>query len=81
MDRSISATDANREFSRVLSEVANGQTYVVTTRGKPVMKMVPVERDEADKAERNARLKAFLEELGKYPAQNLGRVTRDDGYE
>jgi prevent-host-death family protein len=81
MDRSISATDANREFSRVLNEVASGQTYVVTTRGKPVMRMVPVDRDEADEAGRRARLKAFLEELAKHPAQNLGRVVRDDGYE
>ena len=81
MERTITATEANREFSRVFNEVANGEVYVVTARGKPVMKMVPVERDEADVAERGARLQAFLKELGKHPAQNLGRVTRDDGYE
>ena len=81
MERSISATDANREFSRVLNEVAGGETYIVTSRGKPVAKLVPMTVDEADRIERNRRMRALLERLAQEPARNLGRVTRDDGYE
>ncbi|WGM46186.1 hypothetical protein KOAAANKH_01053 [Brevundimonas sp. NIBR10] len=81
MERSISATDANREFSRVLNEVAGGETYIVTSRGKPVAKFVPMTVDEADRIERNRRMRALLERLAREPARNLGRVTRDDGYE
>ena len=81
MERLISATDANREFSRVLNEVANGATYVVTARGKPTIRMVPVTSDDADLAERKRRLKTLLDRLAKQPAQNFGRVTREDGYE
>lgn len=81
MERSISATDANREFSRVLNEVASGETYVVTTRGRPVIKMVPIDGPEADRVEKNRKLKRLLDELSERPVQNLGRVTRDDGYE
>ena len=81
MERSITATEANREFSRLLNEVANGQTYVVTARGKPVIRMVPVSAEEEDREARKKRLKAYLEEISRRPVSNLGRVTRDDGYE
>lgn len=81
MERTITATEANREFSRVFNEVANGETYVVTARGKPVIRMVPVVLDEADRAEKNRKLKALLDRLAKEPVRNLGPITRDDGYE
>jgi prevent-host-death family protein len=81
MERTITATEANREFSRVFNEVANGETYVVTARGKPVIRMVPVSAEETDREARKQRLKTYLEEISKRPVSNLGRVTRDDGYE
>lgn len=81
MDRSISATEANREFSRVLSEVSGGATYVVTSHGKPVAKMVPVSPEPVDEDAKRQRLLAFLDEMAKTPPQNLGPITRDDGYE
>ncbi len=81
MERSITATEANREFSRVLNEVANGEIYVVTARGKPVAKMVPVSEEEADREARKKRLNDYLEQISRRPVSNLGRVTRDDGYE
>ncbi len=81
MDRSISATEANREFSRILGEVSSGQTYVVTSHGKPVARMVPVEPESLDRAEKQRRLHALLEEMANLPLAHAGRVTRDDGYE
>lgn len=81
MDRSISATDANREFSRVLGEVSSGQTYVVTSRGKPVARITPVEPAGADPVERRRQLHALLDDMGAMPLAHAGRITRDDGYE
>ena len=81
MERSISATEANREFSRVLNEVASGETYVVTSRGKPVAKMVPMTPSAPDEEAKRQRLLAFLDEMARVPPQNLGPITRDDGYE
>lgn len=81
MERTITATDANREFSRLLNEVANGETYVVTARGKPVVKMVPVSAEEADREARKQRLTAYLKEISRRPVSNLGKITREDGYE
>jgi prevent-host-death family protein len=81
MERSISATEANREFSRVLSEVSGGATYIVTSHGKPVAKMVPVTAEPADEAEKRRRLHALLDEMAKLPLVHAGRITRDDGYD
>ncbi len=81
MERSISATEANREFSRVLSEVSGGATYVVTSHGKPVARIAPVTPSALDEDARKRRLIAFLDEMAKTPPQNLGPITRDDGYE
>ena len=81
MDRSISATEANREFSRVLSEVSGGATYIVTSHGKPVAKMVPVRPEPVGDAEKQRRLHALLDEMAKLPLVHAGRITRDDGYD
>jgi len=81
MERLISATEANREFSRVLNEVANGEVYVVTARGKPLVRMERVKPRTADQDERKRRVQALVDELGMLPLRAPGRITRDDGYE
>jgi prevent-host-death family protein len=81
MERSITATDANREFSRVVSDVANGDTYVVTSHGKPVMRMVPVHKPAVDPDLVAAR-RAHLAELNTKPAmEDCPRFSRDDFYD
>ncbi|HNT38908.1 MAG TPA: type II toxin-antitoxin system prevent-host-death family antitoxin [Rubrivivax sp.] len=39
--KTVSAAEANRQFSAVLREVAAGNTVLVTSRGKPVAKIEP----------------------------------------
>ncbi len=41
MMRSISAREANQSFSRVLGDAENGDTIVITRRGKPVAVLAP----------------------------------------
>ncbi|TIV74086.1 MAG: type II toxin-antitoxin system prevent-host-death family antitoxin, partial [Mesorhizobium sp.] len=36
MDEAVSAADANRRFSHILRAVREGQSYVVTSHGRPV---------------------------------------------
>lgn len=59
--RTVSATDANRHFSRLLHDVQTGEVVTVTSRGVPVATILPAtltpERDDA-KAALLARLKA-----------------------
>ena len=78
MDDTISAADANREFSRLLREVRNGASFVVTSHGKPVAKLVPIETETSAKEEARARL---LERWRTQPAQNAGRWNRDELYD
>lgn len=42
--KTVTAREANQRFAKLLSEVeAGGPGYVVTKRGKPVARIVPVE--------------------------------------
>jgi prevent-host-death family protein len=79
MASAISAADANRRFSAVLRGVRNGRSYVITSHGKPVARIVPVaERDPV----RDAAQNALLARLRSQPATRaIGRWTRADLYE
>ena len=72
----IQATDANRQFSRMLREVGEGQSYTITSHGRPVAKLVP-----AGDAARDGARAALLTQLRAQEAVDIGRVTRDELYE
>lgn len=81
MSESVSAADANRHFSQILRGVREeGATYVVTSHGKPVAKIVPI-IDEQDHAVREAAWKKMLERWSRQPVLNIGRWTRDELYD
>ena len=80
MERTISATDANRDFSRIFREVAAGDSYVVTARGKPLVRMEPTSAVIEPEDKRVARLHALIDDLAALPASVPGRITREDGY-
>ncbi|MDW6021773.1 type II toxin-antitoxin system prevent-host-death family antitoxin [Mesorhizobium sp. BAC0120] len=78
MDETISAAEANREFSRLLREVREGKSYVVTSHGRPVAKLVPI---DADKSSREKAKQELLAELRTRPIVNVGPWTRDELYD
>jgi prevent-host-death family protein len=78
MEKAISATDANRQFSRLLDGVRRGRTYVVTSHGQPIARLSPV--DEATGAVADAR-KSLLARLRNQTAGKAVRWTRDELYE
>ena len=43
MVETVSATDANGDFSRILRDVRNGHSYVVASHGRPIARIVPME--------------------------------------
>ncbi len=45
MEKSFSAANANRKFSRVLRDVREGQSYIVTSHGKPVARIAPIKEE------------------------------------
>ena len=81
MSESISAADANRHFSQILRGVReDGATYVVTSHGKPVAKIVPIAEGH-DHALREAAWKKMLERWTSQPVLNIEPWTRDELYD
>ena len=78
MEKSVSATDANRKFSKLLRAVRDGQSYVVTSHGRVVARIVPAQEDAS--ATRVAKA-ALLKRLRAEPAVKIGRWRRDELYE
>lgn len=74
----VSASDANRNFSALLREVAHGRSYTVLSRGKPVATLGPVQDDA--KARKAAR-KTLLARLHAQPATGECGWQRDELYE
>jgi len=75
MDRAISASEANQRFSELLREVADGESFTVTSRGRPVARVVPVDRE----GERQA-VEALVERLRRLPVRSSGDWSRADLY-
>ncbi len=78
MEKAISAAEANRKFSQLLQGVRQGRSYVVTSHGKPVAKISPVE--ESEKTQASARETLFAR-LRRQPAVQAGRWSREELYQ
>ena len=78
MEEAISAADANRRFSLLLRGVREGHSYVVTSHGKPVARLIPAGKH--DDVATSAR-SALLSRLEQQPIIDAGRWTRDELYE
>lgn len=77
MEHAITASDANQRFSEMLRDVVRGQSFVVTSRGRPVARVTPVEGDSGDQVRAVADLLAVLD---KTPLRTLPGWARDDLY-
>lgn len=78
MEEAISAANANRKFSLILRNVREGHSYVVTSHGRAVARIVPADRRET--VATGAR-NALLSRLERQPVVNVGGWSRDELYE
>jgi prevent-host-death family protein len=78
MEEVVSAAEANRKFLQLLQDVRRGRNYVVTSHGKPVARISPVE--ETETVEVSAR-ESLLARLRRQPLTQAGRWTRDELYQ
>jgi prevent-host-death family protein len=76
MDRAISASEANQHFSELLRDVAEGESFTVMSRGRPVARVLPVDRVHERRSVE--KLLRFVESL---PARRSGEWSRSDLYE
>ena len=78
MEKTITAAEANRQFSALLRGVREGATYVVTSHGRPVARIVPVRGDADERDRREKAKRELLRHLRAQTALNLPRITRDE---
>ncbi len=78
--KTVSARAANQGFSKLLAEAANGAEIVITRRGKPVAKLVPVGTAKSDEERQRA-----IERMMKLMRRGLDlggrKFTRDEMHE
>ena len=80
VEKAISAADANRNFSQLLREVKEGRSYVVTSHGRPVARIEPVQRKQNRSAANGARA-LLLGRLRRERVVRIGRWKRDELYD
>lgn len=74
----ISASDANRHFSTLLREVAEGQTFTVLSRGRPVATIAPVTESTPERA---AARRGLFERLRSQKPLGTRNWAREELYE
>jgi prevent-host-death family protein len=78
--KTVSAREANQQFSRLLGEVAEGEEVVITRRGEPVATLTPY-RGRPMTPERKAAIERMLALMEKgFPLGGI-RATRDEMHE
>lgn len=76
--KTVTASDANRQFSRILRDVSRGEVITVTSRGRPVAMITPApvggHRHEAAR-------QRLLERLCQQKTTGARNWSRDELYE
>lgn len=81
MARTVTASEANQNFSRLLREASGGETITITQRGKPVARLMPsADEDAAALARQAASIDRFLAAAETWPIEVIP-WTRDDLYD
>lgn len=76
--KTVTAAEANRQFSAVLRAVAQGERITVTSRGQPVAMIEPIRARPSAARAAKRRLLARLEEQ---PAAGARDWSRDQLYD
>ncbi len=77
-EKPVSAAIANRKFSALLRTVRKRRSYVIAAHGKPIAKIVPIEKNGG--VAPSAR-RALLKRLQSQRVVKIGRWKRDELYE
>lgn len=81
MHITVSATEANRNFAKLLREVGRGVRITVTSHGTPVAEISPTKDEVAARERRLSALAALQKDWAEQPHITIGPWTRDDLYD
>jgi prevent-host-death family protein len=75
----VNAADANRSFSKLLREVAQGESFTVLSHGRPVATLSPAQNQSREQRQSRTTL---LKRLSLEPVTDQQRTwTRDELYD
>ena len=77
----VSATEANRNFAKLLREVARGKRVEITSHGRRVAVLTPSDDEVAARERRLAALAALEKDWAEQTHITIGPWTRDDLYD
>jgi prevent-host-death family protein len=75
MTHTITASQANQAFSKLLRQVQQGEDFVVMSRGRAVARVIPYTETKLENGISN-----MLAKLEKLPQHRLNNWSRDDMY-
>ena len=78
--KTVSAREANQSFSKLLGEAARGEEVIITKRGKPVAKLVSVEKGSSDE-ERQRAIERMVKRMHRGIDLGGRTFTRDEMHE
>ncbi len=81
MKTAITAAEANRSFSRLLRDVREGRSFVITAHGRPVARMLPFSGDDRNDRVRAAARELLFDRLRAQETIDIGRWTREEAHE
>jgi prevent-host-death family protein len=76
VDQAITASEANQHFSDMLRRVQQGESFVVTSRGRPVARVTGFEKKTTPEG-----MRELLDWLETQPVRHAGPWKREDLYE
>jgi prevent-host-death family protein len=77
----VTATEANRSFSRLLEAVKRGERVEITSHGRKIAVIQPIEDEENVRARQLAALAKLQKRWAEQKHITVGPWTRDDLYE
>ena len=77
----ISATEANRSFSKLLKLVEQGKHVIVTSHGRKVASISPLENEQAAREKRHKMLEELQAHWATIEPVTVGPWTREELYD
>ena len=80
--RTMTARDANQNFSKILADVEKGETVLITKNGRAVAELRPRPEDPRDDPAWRSAYEQMLILMRETPATGfrVGKITEDDKY-
>lgn len=80
--RSTTVRDANQNFSKLLAEVEQGETVLITKNGRTVAELRPRADDPHQNPEWRSAYEEMLRLMKETPATGyrVGKITKEDKY-